>query len=508
MRTTKQYTFIAILFLIVCSMANGQEMTCHDIKFPTLNSSLYQGVYYSDHAWEKQKVTVSFLNGDSFLHQKVKKYAPMWSSFANVEFEFVNHKTGDIRISFYQGKGSWSLIGKQSETFSVNVNTGTSASGKNGPSMNFGWFNANTAEDEFQRTILHEFGHALGLLHEHMNPDSGIQWNLPRVYSYYMQTQNWSKEEVDRNVLQKYSVSHSNGTYDPHSIMHYPISKEFTLNGFEVGRNTNLSSGDKKTIGTLYPGKGTTTTTTGKPTTTTTGKKTSSPHKYRITNLAYGDNVWAVTMSRIKDNVAESWRTRNYFPEKEIKELWDQGYQITDLTYGNGQWALVMKKGVSFNSQIWRTRSYFPKDEIKEFWDKGYHITNLSYGNGLWALVMSKGAGYATQSWYTKATFPKDEIQSYWDKGYHVTGLTYGNGQWALVISKGTGYNGQVWRTRNYFPKDEIGEMWNKGYHITDLSYGGGTWAVVMSKGTGYVTQSWRTRSSFPENEIKELWEN
>ena len=30
---------------------------------------------------------------------------------------------------------------------------------------------ANNTDQEFQRVILHEFGHALGLIHEHMRPD-------------------------------------------------------------------------------------------------------------------------------------------------------------------------------------------------------------------------------------------------------------------------------------------------------------------------------------------------
>jgi hypothetical protein len=33
--------------------------------------------------------------------------------------------------------------------------------------------------------VIHEFGHALGLIHEHQNPSGGIQWNKPVVCRYY-----------------------------------------------------------------------------------------------------------------------------------------------------------------------------------------------------------------------------------------------------------------------------------------------------------------------------------
>lgn len=490
-------SIFTLLFLALAHWTFAQVQSCQDIVFPTLNSSLYQGVYYNDLRWDDDHkiITVSFINGSAFLQNKVKQYAVEWSTYANLRFEFVNRAGADIRISFYPGKGSWSLIGKQSNQFSVDVNTGRSVSGLNGPSMNYGWFNEKTTEQEFRRTILHEFGHALGLLHEHLSPLSGIKWNIPKVYAHYMQTQNWSKEDVDKNVLNKYSVTQTNGEYDPKSIMHYPVSKEFTLDGYEVGWNYLLSAGDKKTIATIYPASN--------PTTPT---KETPKQLYRITGLTYGDSIWSLTMSKNKVTNAQIWRTRPNFPNAEIQEFWGKGYQISNLSYGGGLWALVMSQGTGLSDQLWRTRPNFPETEISTLWDSGYYINSISYGNGLWALVMSKGTGYTQQIWRTRPNFPKDEIKEFWDQGYHITSLTYGNGLWALVMSKNAGYQLQLWRTRTYYPKDEIQELWDKGYHITNLTYGNGLWALVMSKGTSYQSQSWRTRRNFPSAEIDELW--
>ncbi len=75
-------------------------------------------------------------------------------------------------------------------------------------------------------------------------------------------------------------------------------------------------------------------------------------------------------MSKNAGYALQLWRTRNYFPKDEIQELWDKGYHITNLTYGNGLWALVMSKGTSYQSQSWRTRRNFPSAEIDELWKK------------------------------------------------------------------------------------------------------------------------------------------
>jgi hypothetical protein len=108
-----------------------------------------------------------------------------------------------------------------------------------------------------RRTVLHEFGHAIGLLHEHYSPVSGIPWNKEAVYADLKKTQGWDKAMVDVNLFQQYKVSYTNGTeYDKLSIMHYPVFARWTTNGFSVDWNNDLSEGDKNLIGLLYPKDG------------------------------------------------------------------------------------------------------------------------------------------------------------------------------------------------------------------------------------------------------------
>jgi len=48
------------------------------------------------------------------------------------------------------------------------------------PTMNFGWLNEDSDEDEYSRVVLHEFGHSLSCIHEHQHPANGIPWILKR----------------------------------------------------------------------------------------------------------------------------------------------------------------------------------------------------------------------------------------------------------------------------------------------------------------------------------------
>ncbi len=201
-----------------------------------------------DKEWETgQTIRVKFLNGSNFVQSKVRQYAVEWEEHANIKFEWVSSSSSaNIKIAFNEGEyagitGSWSYLGTDSNL--------------EPHSMHFGWFNNNTSDTEFRRTTIHEFGHALGLIHEHQNPVAGINWDREAVYAYYAGAPNyWTKDQVDHNLFRRYETNVSNySEYDPLSIMHYPIPAEHTLDGVAVGSNTRLSETDKAFIGRIYP---------------------------------------------------------------------------------------------------------------------------------------------------------------------------------------------------------------------------------------------------------------
>jgi serralysin len=119
--------------------------------------------------------------------------------------------------------------------------------------MNYGWLTPASPDDVLQRVVLHEFGHALGLIHEHQNPKGAINWNRDAVIRDLSgPPNNWDLAKIEHNMFRKYEdVTATNA--DSTSIMMYPIPKAWTLDGFSAGLNGSLSQDDRDLIRSVYP---------------------------------------------------------------------------------------------------------------------------------------------------------------------------------------------------------------------------------------------------------------
>ena len=202
-----------------------------------------RGMADKDKRWDNgQVLLVKFMNGSQYLRNKVMDYAKSWEQYANIKFQVVTSGASHIRVQFDPDLGSYSSVGTDALDVDQSEHT-----------MNLG-IDSLTDENYIRRVSMHEFGHTLGLHHEHMSPISGIKWNKAAVYKYYIDTAKWDKAKIDYNMFYTLNISYTNGTsYDPYSIMHYPLPRHFTTNGFGVDWNTFLSEGDKAIIGKLYP---------------------------------------------------------------------------------------------------------------------------------------------------------------------------------------------------------------------------------------------------------------
>ena len=206
------------------------------------------GVAVNKHLWptDKQFLIVRFQNGTTsdqnlvkYLVEKHYHTIPMRIRFKFLEMETVGHS--DIRLEFT----TWSecYIGRSAEkrpretTMWVNLHSKIQ--------------NHEERQTQTQASVLHEFGHALGMVHEHTHPDCKANWN----YRVLQAKSGWDAKRVYDNFNVRQPSRRLKSTpYDPKSIMHYPIEQGDTHNVVDlIPKNSELSSGDREFLTALYP---------------------------------------------------------------------------------------------------------------------------------------------------------------------------------------------------------------------------------------------------------------
>ncbi|KAE9639000.1 M12 family metallopeptidase [Pseudomonas sp. PB106] len=185
---------------------------------------------------------IAFMDNPEVEHkQKIIDIASQWMQYVNLNFDFVEGKEGDIRIATETPYNS-SVLGTDAliiVPYQATLNLGVKP-----------------GHEDFVTIVLHEFGHALGAMHEHQHPKANIPWDKPKVYQHY-QTREMNpltKEQVDQNIFTPFdSFEALYLDYDRKSIMHYPVLNSLTLGNWHISTNRKISKKDKQLMRLLYP---------------------------------------------------------------------------------------------------------------------------------------------------------------------------------------------------------------------------------------------------------------
>jgi len=179
-------------------------------------------------AWNVKVVAVAFNGGTTPLYQLIEKTAMEWTSHGGeLRFSFRNPDNtfrvwsasdkapaGAIRISFNQ-RGNWSVVGTLADNvppYEATMNF------ENYPKKLAQYFNGKNPKfwmgSYEHSTILHEFGHALGLSHEHFHPQCQADLKLKQAIAWLKNPPNsWDEDQARFNMEAAYyfKVMASNG---------------------------------------------------------------------------------------------------------------------------------------------------------------------------------------------------------------------------------------------------------------------------------------------------------
>jgi hypothetical protein len=242
-------------------------------------------------------VRVAFLDGDDQLHADIESATAQIMTASNLTLDFGRdgssgayrrwspadtNFSAEIRVSFDMN-GYFSLVGTDSTDRTIGAAGGPVGGNPGQRSLNLGGYTVNRPQG-WEGTVRHEFLHALGFHHSHQNMrgtcEAEFRWDddpgyvptqdprgvfipdangqRPGIYTYLAGPPNrWPRAKVDHNLRTEDDPDVIAGPFDTKSVMLYRFPNFFYKSTpsscAPSGDGINLSEGDKRGLGVLYP---------------------------------------------------------------------------------------------------------------------------------------------------------------------------------------------------------------------------------------------------------------
>lgn len=193
-------------------------------------------------------ISIRLTGGSPRTHELIRETAKEWLAYANIKFDFVEGPLADVRIKIIEDgpwQSSYTYLGTSCKTVDQEDHT-----------MQL-YLSPNLSDEVIRATILHEFGHMLGLPAENFNPNAVplINWEKLRM----IVTEKWglSESEYENHFTLKEGLGflYARKPFDPNSIMMHALPDGVLIdspNG-TWKQPMQLSDGDKQFISQVYP---------------------------------------------------------------------------------------------------------------------------------------------------------------------------------------------------------------------------------------------------------------
>lgn len=235
------------LFYYQHDVVNDDDFICGTIETDIERSIFLKKPPFTPGQTVNVHVTDVHNTGGQFKQHIVDVVTAEVAPFVNVKFVFVESKTPSA-------SGALVTVTNDSSTSGgFKVNGQVTGMGTKTPRVLIG---QNTPD----RTVIHEFGHVLGLAHEHLNPDfaKSKKLDFEKMVARYMKSNNVDREAATKKIMyqnftkrdeKKYSYT---PLYDPDSVMLYTFNANVTTDGVKIVGGQVFSELDKAQLHKMY----------------------------------------------------------------------------------------------------------------------------------------------------------------------------------------------------------------------------------------------------------------